>query len=75
LIRKRLRKEIKDMNEAFKREISEMLSEERTAAELEECYFSDDDLVPNKNNLSTALNNDENEEVTQAFFKTFISKS
>ena len=40
------------MNEAFKREISDMLAEERTAAELEECYFSDDDLVPNKANFN-----------------------
>lgn len=47
LARKRLRKEIRDMNDAFRREISDMMSVERTAAELEECYFSDDDLVPN----------------------------
>jgi hypothetical protein len=33
------------MNEAFKREIADMVSQERTAAELEECYFSDDELV------------------------------
>ena len=74
MIRKRLRKEIKDMNEAFKREISDMLSEERTAAELEECYFSDDDLVPNKNNLAAALDNEENEEVTPSFIQS-IPKS
>ena len=46
--RRRLRKEIKEMNEAFKIEIQEMAAEQRTAEELEECYFSDDeDLVVN----------------------------
>jgi hypothetical protein len=65
--RKRLRKEIKDMNEAFKREISDMLSEERTAAELEECYFSDDDLVPNKANMLANENADENEDEFDEF--------
>lgn len=48
------------MNDAFKREISDMISEERTAAELEECYFSDDDLVPNK-----SRRRDEEEEVDE----------
>ena len=46
--RKRLRKEIKDMNEAFKQEIMEMAGEQQTAEELEDCYFSDEeDLVVN----------------------------
>jgi hypothetical protein len=38
------------MNEAFQEEILDMEAAERTAKELEECYFSDeDDLVVNKN--------------------------
>ena len=49
--RKRLRKEIKEMNEAFKAEIAEMMLEEQTAQALEDCYYSDDeDLVVTKNN-------------------------
>ena len=59
--RKRLRKEIRDMNDAFKREITDMLSIERTEAELEDCYFSDDDLVPNKT-VFGADADEENEE-------------
>ena len=48
--RKRLRKEIKEMNEAFKAEIAEMLLEEQTQEALEDCYYSDEeDLVVNKN--------------------------
>ena len=48
--RKRLRKEIKEMNEAFKQEIEDMCLEEQTAQELEDCYFSDDENpVANKN--------------------------
>ncbi len=47
--RKRLRKEINEMNEAFRQEIKEMAAEKRAAEELEECYFSDDEeLVENK---------------------------
>ena len=47
--RKRLRKEIKEMNEAFKKEIADMCVEQQTAEELEECYYSgDEDLVENK---------------------------
>ena len=38
--RKRLRKEIKEMNEAFKQEILDMCTEQQTAEELEDCYFS-----------------------------------
>jgi hypothetical protein len=46
--RKRLRKEIKEMNEAFKKEIADMCIEQQTAEELEECYYSgDEDLVAN----------------------------
>lgn len=46
--RKSLRKEINEMNEAFKEEIREMAAEQKAAEELEECYFSDDeDLVIN----------------------------
>ena len=60
--RKRLRKEIKDMNEAFKREIYDMQAEERTAAELEECYFSDDDLVPNKANMLAHENGEDGDD-------------
>ena len=48
--RKRLRKEIKEMNEAFKAEIAEMMLEEQTQQALEDCYYSDEeDLVVNKN--------------------------
>ncbi|CAB4058077.1 unnamed protein product [Lepeophtheirus salmonis] len=43
--RQNLKKEIKDMNEAFKREIAEMCSDEFTTAELEDCYFSDEDTL------------------------------
>ena len=36
------------MNEAFKEELADMEANERTARELEECYFSDEeDLVVN----------------------------
>ena len=46
--RKRLKREINEMNEAFKEEILEMEAEQKAAAELEECYFDDDiELVPN----------------------------
>ena len=46
--RKHLRKEIKEMNEAFKKEIAEMCLDEQTAKDLEDCYYSDDeDLVVN----------------------------
>ena len=46
--RKRLRKEINEMNETFKQEMREMMAEQQAADELEECYFSDDeDLVVN----------------------------
>ena len=46
--RKALRKEINEMNEAFKIEIREMVAEQKTADDLEDCYFSDDeDLVVN----------------------------
>jgi len=46
--RKALRKEINEMNEAFKIEIRDMVAEQKTAEDLEDCYFSDDeDLVVN----------------------------
>lgn len=46
--RKRLRKEINEMNETFKQEMREMMAEQKAAEELEECYFSDDEeLVVN----------------------------
>merc|ERR1712062_795516 len=46
--RKALRKEINEMNEAFKIEIRDMVVEQKTADDLEDCYFSDDeDLVVN----------------------------
>ena len=39
---------MKEMNEAFKEELADMEANERTARELEECYFSDEeDLVVN----------------------------
>ena len=39
---------MKEMNEAFKEELEDMEMNERTARELEECYFSDEeDLVVN----------------------------
>ncbi|XP_059091997.1 glutamic acid-rich protein-like isoform X3 [Tigriopus californicus] len=45
--RKKLKKDLLEMNEAFKEEIMEMESEEKTKAELEECYYSDEEsLVP-----------------------------
>lgn len=50
--RKRLRKEIREMNEAFRAEIADMCAEQQTAEELEECYFSDDDdLVVNSHKV------------------------
>jgi len=61
--RKRLRKEIKDMNEAFKQEIAEMCAEQQTAEELEECYFSDEeDLVVNTHKRDTLDDEEEEEE-------------
>lgn len=33
------------MNEAFKSELADMKSKERTAEELKDCYFSADELV------------------------------
>merc|ERR1719445_323953 len=65
--RKRLRKEINEMNETFKQEMREMMAEQQAADELEECYFSDDeDLVVNthkKGGLEEdELSNDEGEE-------------
>merc|ERR1712223_36150 len=46
--RKGLRKEINEMNEAFKVEIRDMVAEQKAANDLEDCYFSDDeDLVIN----------------------------
>ncbi len=50
--RKLVKAELKEMNEAFKEEIAEMEAAERTARELEECYFSDEeDLVVNKESI------------------------
>ena len=61
--RKRLRKEIKDMNEAFKKEIAEMCAEQQTAEELEECYFSDEeDLVVNTHKRDGEGEDEEDEE-------------
>ena len=46
--RRGLRKEINEMNEAFKEEIMDMAREQKAANELEDCYFSDDEeLVVN----------------------------
>jgi len=46
--RKRLKREIKEMNDAFNAEILEMEAEQKAAEELEECYYSDnEELVPN----------------------------
>merc|ERR1712088_672478 len=46
--RRGLRKEINEMNEAFKEEIMDMAREQKAANELEGCYFSDDEeLVVN----------------------------
>ncbi len=61
--RKKLRKEVKDMNEAFKEEILDMEAEERTAQELEECYFSDEeDLVVNKDSRRRRSNDGDDED-------------
>jgi len=62
--RKRLRKEINEMNEAFKEEIREMAAEQKAAEELEECYFSDEDeLVPNTHKRESIEDDDwENKE-------------
>ena len=46
--RRGLRKEINEMNEAFKEEIMDMAREQKAANELDDCYFSDDEeLVVN----------------------------
>ena len=46
--RRGLRKEINEMNEAFKEEIMDMAREQKAANELEDCYYSDDEeLVVN----------------------------
>jgi len=53
--RKRLKKEINEMNEAFKDEIYEMEAEQKLNDEMEEYYFSDDDeLVPNVHKRKTS---------------------
>ena len=61
--RKKLRKEVNEMNEAFKEEILDMESEEITAKELEECYFSDDEeLVVNQYGRQASKNQAKKEE-------------
>ena len=46
--RKNLKKDVKDMNAAFKEEMADMEAEEETQKNLEDCYWSDeDDLVKN----------------------------
>jgi len=46
--RKKLKKDVKDMNAAFKEEMAEMEADEETQKNLEDCYYSDeDDLVVN----------------------------
>jgi len=46
--RKKLKKDVKDMNAAFKEEMAEMEADEETQRNLEDCYYSDeDDLVVN----------------------------
>ena len=61
--RKRLRKDIHEMNEGFKEELADMEAEERTARELEECYFSDEeDLVVNKTNRKKSTASSESDE-------------
>merc|ERR1719266_674711 len=53
--RKRLKKEINEMNEAFKDEIYEMEAEQKLNDEMEEYYFSDDEeLVPNVHKRKTS---------------------
>jgi predicted nuclease with TOPRIM domain len=60
--RKRLRKEINEMNEAFKEELREMAAEQQAADELEECYFSDDDdLVVNTHKREAFEDSDSDE--------------
>eukprot|EP00090_Calanus_glacialis_P010727 TRINITY_DN19177_c0_g1_i1.p1 TRINITY_DN19177_c0_g1~~TRINITY_DN19177_c0_g1_i1.p1 ORF type:complete len:718 (+),score=266.87 TRINITY_DN19177_c0_g1_i1:328-2481(+) len=46
--RKNLKKDVKDMNAAFKEEMADMEAEEETQKNLEDCYWSDEeDLVKN----------------------------
>ena len=53
--RKRLKKEINEMNEAFKDEILEMEAEQKLNDEMDEYYFSDDEeLVPNVHKRKTS---------------------
>lgn len=64
--RKRLRKEINDMNDAFKQELKEMSAEQKAAEELEECYFSDDeDLVINTHNRGYENEDSENDDLDE----------
>ena len=39
------RKEINEMNKAFKIAIRDMVAEQKTADDLENCYFSDDEAI------------------------------
>jgi len=44
-----LKKEVKEMNAAFTAEMAEMEAMEELGKDLEDCYFSDDELVENTN--------------------------
>jgi len=47
--RKKLKKDVKDMNAAFKEEMADIELDEQTQKELEDCYYeNEDDLVVNK---------------------------
>jgi hypothetical protein len=60
-VRKRLKKEVKEMNAAFKEELEELEALEETEKGLEDVYYSDeDDLVANK--YKSAKNQEDEDE-------------
>ena len=74
--RKRLKKEINEMNEAFKDEILEMEAEQKLNDEMDEYYFSDDEeLVPNVHKRKTSEEDLDGKEfnISQQIFKHNLS--
>jgi len=62
--RKMLKKEVREMNAAFKAEMAEMAAEEQLQKEMEECYVSDEEeLVTNVYTTTTNNKEEEDEEV------------
>merc|ERR1719348_1101314 len=62
--RKKLKKDVKDMNSALKDEMAEIELAERTAKELEDCYYGEDEsqLVTNTHKFQTDEDDEEFDE-------------